>query len=199
MQSLGTFLALCGVVIVVGVIGLDLDAAALFGGVVLSALLVADDEVVDGVAVLAADCADNAAFRHRSGNVAGKEGTLVLRVGDVQDVCNRLGGRIVYPYPVDVRILGGDGLNVVELPADAYDDVGDVSRVSHLGVMVFVVALDGLDLDVAEFGGETVNALLGGVVERAIAEGAGNHKTYDGLISGLIGGAAACAQREYHA
>ena len=198
MQSLGALLALCGVVIVVGVVGLDLDAAALFGRVVLGALLVADDEVVDGVGVLAADRADDAAVRHRSRDVTREEGALVLGVGDVQDVLDGRGGRVVDPDPVDIRVFGGDGLDVVELPADADDDIGNVGGVAHLGVMVLVVALDGLDLDIAELAGELVHALLGGVVERTVAERTGHDETDDGLIAGGAVGLAAGAQREHH-
>ena len=198
MQSLGALLALCGVVIVVGVVGLDLDAAALLSRVILSALLVADDEVVDGVGVLAADCADDAAVRHCGRDVAREEGALVLGVGDVQDVLDGRGGRVVDPDPVDVRVFGRDGLNVVELPADAHDDIGDIGGVAHLGVMVLVVALDGLDLDIAELACELVHALLGGVVERTVAERSGHDEADDGLIAGGAAGVAAGAQREHH-
>ena len=72
-------------------------------------------------------------------------------------------------------ILGRDALDVVELPADADDDVGLVRGIAHLGVVVFVVALDLGDLH-AVIRSQLVHAGLGGVVEGAVAEGAGHYQ-----------------------
>ena len=186
-----------------GVVVVDRDLLAVLGAVVLRTLLIADDEVVDRVGVLTADRADRAVGRHGRRNVTGEERAFILGIGDVQNVRDRLGGRVVDPDPLHVGIIRRDGLDVVELPADADDDVRAVGGVLHLCVVVFVVALDRRDLH-AEIGGQTVGALLGGVIERAVAEFArhdqcqlGRRRRVGRGLSLVLGLAAAGQQAEH--
>ena len=190
VQGDGALLAQGGVVIAAGIVGLHADV----GVVVFRALLVAHDEVVDGVGILAAHGADDAALGDGGGDIARQEGALILGVGDVQHIVDGLGGGIVNPDEADVGIVGGDGLDVVELPADADHDLVLVGGVAHLGRVVFVVALDGGDLD-AQVLRQAVNALLGGIVERAVAKGAGHDQGQSGLPAFLGGLLLAAAEQ----
>ena len=173
MQSQRAFLALCGVVIGAGVVLHDVHGLAVLRAVVLRALRVADDKVVDGVAVLAADGTDRAALGHGGRDVAREERALILGVGDVQHVGDRLARGVVDPDELHVRIFRRDGLDIIEFPADAHDDVCLIGGVLHLRCVVFIVALDGADLH-AEVLGQTVCAFLGRVVERTVAERTGH-------------------------
>ncbi len=157
----------------------DLDALV----VVFGALLIADDKVVDGVAVLTADGADRTGLGQGRCNVARQEGAFVLGVGDVQQVLHRVFGCIVDPDPLHVGIAGCNRLDLVELPADAHHHIGGVSGVAHLRGVVFVVALHSHHVD-AKVSLEPVGARFGGVIEGAVAKGARHHQRKLELIAG---------------
>ena len=61
--------------------------------------------------------------------------------------------------------------------------------------MVFVVAFDGGDLD-AQILRQAVDALLGGIVERAVAEGTGHDQGQGGLAAFLGGLLLAAARKQ---
>ena len=83
---------------------------------------------------------------------------------------------------MDVGILGRHSLHIVELPAHQDHDFGRIGGVADLLGVVYVVALNGFDLDAQVFG-QAVGPLLGGVVEGAVPKGTSYHNRH-GYITG---------------
>ena len=147
---------------------------------VFCAGLIADQEVVDGLVVHAAHRADFAGLRQLGRDIADQEGAFVLRVGDAHQVVAHAVQAVVHKDEPGVRKLGHDFHQPVpELPADGHDEIVGFRRVDKLGRIhgsVFL-ALDDSAVD-AVVGNQRLESLVGGVIERTIAQAARHDNGY---------------------